>query len=231
MIVCEEGIIKLTIKKIVLYIGILLVVLSIATVMVQTSLSNIRNVQIIRVACVGDSITELTNYPEELQSMLGDGYTTRSFGSSGSTVLLNSYMPYAYQITFAGAKKFLPDIVVIMLGTNDARTDNFKSVDKFSADYIRLISEIQDIETDPQIFLVKPPPIFENELYLESVNLEQILLLIEQVADQLGLPVIDVYSALEGRSEYFEDGVHPSIEGASVIADEVYKAIISFEKS
>ncbi|PVX23994.1 MAG: hypothetical protein CW691_08935 [Candidatus Bathyarchaeum sp.] len=193
-------------------------------VIVQTSLYNIKNTQI-RVACIGDSITELTDYPSELQSMLGDGYMTRSFGASGSTVLLDTYMPYAYQTTFARAKNFLPDIVVVMLGSNDARTDNFKSIDNFVADYIRLIKEIQSIKTNPQIFLVKPPPIFENELDLESANFAEILGHIEQIADQLSLQIIDVYSAMKDHPEYFQDGVHPNSEGATVIANKVYNAI------
>ena len=118
-------------------------------------------------------------------------------------------------------------MVIVMLGTNDARTDNFKSIDNFVADYMKLISRIQTIESKPRIFLVKPPPIFDNMLELKSVNLlEGVIPRIEQVTDELGLSIIDVYSALENHPEYFQDGVHPNNEGAKIIAEEVYKTII-----
>lgn len=192
----------------------------------ETSLYSINSAKKIRVACIGDSITESTNYPRDLQTMLGDGYMVGSFGVSGSTVLFDTYTPYIDQSAFTRAKNFLPDIVIIMFGTNDARTDNFKSIDNFVADYMKLISEIQALNSNPKIFLVKPPPIFDNEFELKSVNLlEGLIPRIEQVANELGLPIIDVYSALENHPEYFQDGVHPSREGATLIASEVYKAI------
>ena len=70
----------------------------------------------IRVACVGDSITEITGYPSKLQSMLGENYTVGNFGATGSTVLLKSWKPYMNQPQFENAEAFQPNIVVIMLG-------------------------------------------------------------------------------------------------------------------
>ena len=199
----------------------------IVAIVFETNSYNSNRVSTIRVACIGDSITELTNYPSDLQNMLGDSYIVRSFGVSGSTVLIDTYTPYFYQIAFTLTKKFLPDMVIVMLGTNDARTDNFKSIDNFVTDYMKLISRIQTIESKPRIFLVKPPPIFDNVLELKSVNLlEGVIPRIEQVTDELGLSIIDVYSALENHPEYFQDGVHPNNEGAKIIAEEVYKTII-----
>jgi lysophospholipase L1-like esterase len=49
---------------------------------------------------------------------------------------------------------------------------------------------------------------------------------IEQVANAMNLPIIDVYAAFANHSEYFWDGVHPNSEGAELIATEIYKAII-----
>jgi acyl-CoA thioesterase-1 len=181
---------------------------------------------LIRVACIGDSITDLPAYPDELQSLLGSNYTVGNFGAGGATVLLDTGKPYIDQFEFVRAKKFLPDIAIIMLGTNDARTDHFKSIENFVPDYMKLINEIQEIESNPKIFLVKPPPLFDNELELKNENLvEGIIPRIEQIANDEGLPTIDVYSALENHPEFFWDGVHPTNEGAAVIANEVYEAI------
>lgn len=179
-----------------------------------------------RVACIGDSITQFSTYPTDLQTMLGTSYNVREFGISGSTVLFSSFTPYIDQREFQRAKQFLPNIVIIMLGTNDAREDYYQSIANFVADYKQLVREVQALESKPKIFLVKPPPIFDNDLDLSNVNmLEGVIPGIGQVAEELSLTLIDVYTPLVNHPEYFSDGVHPNNEGATVIASEVYKAI------
>lgn len=192
---------------------------------VQTSL-DYNSTKKIRVACIGNSITELTSYPINLQIRLGSNYRVENFGSSGATVLIDTYTPYIYQTAFFNAKNFLPDIAVVMLGTNDARTDNFKSIENFFSDYVKLISAIQGLDNKPKILLVKPPPIFDNNLGLEVTNFsEKIIPLIEDIANDLSLPIIDVYGALKDHPEYFPDGVHPNNEGASFITIEIFNEI------
>jgi lysophospholipase L1-like esterase len=206
------------------YISILLISLSIVAIIFETSLNGTKT---IRVACIGDSITRLYGYPSMLQALLGDNYTVENFGSSSSTVLLNTDKPYMYEVEFTQAKEFQPDIAVVMLGTNDARTDYFKSIDNFVSDYLILIDELQALKSNPKIFLVKPPPLFNNSFSLENVNLlEGIIPRIEQIANEKGLPIIDVYSALENHPDYFPDGVHPNSEGSTIIANDVYNAIL-----
>jgi acyl-CoA thioesterase-1 len=230
----NQGRININVKKVVVYIGVLLVTLSIVAIILENTVYNNSSANLIRVACIGDSITELPDYPypDELQTLLGTNYTVGNFGAGGATVLLDTDKPYIDQVEFVRAKKFLPDIAIIMLGTNDARTDHFKSIDDFVPDYMKLINKIQEIESNPKIFLVKPPPIFDNKFELKNVNLlEGIIPRIEQIANDEGLPIIDVYAALENHPEYFWDGVHPISEGAAVIANEIYEAIILYTES
>jgi len=225
--VFSQGRININAKKVVVYIGVLLVTLSILAIILGNMVHNNSSANLIRVACIGDSITELPAYPHALQIRLGTNYTVGNFGAGGSTVLLDTGQPYIDQVEFVRAKNFLPDIAVIMLGTNDARTDHFESIENFVPDYMKLINEIQALESNPKIFLVKPPPLFDNKLELKNVNLvEGIIPRIEQIANEEGLFIIDVYAALENHPEYFWDGVHPGSEGATVIANEVYEAII-----
>ncbi len=179
----------------------------------------------IRIACIGDSITE-GSYPKKLQGILGKDYKVGSFGSSGSTVLLDSDKPYMNQSAFVSAKFFQPSVVVIMLGTNDAHESNYDSLDNFLTDYENLVNQYQTLETSPEIWLVKPPPIFDNNLNLNNTSLKQeIIPKIEQAASELNLPMIDVNAALSGYPQYFGDGVHPDENGALVIANEIIQAI------
>jgi lysophospholipase L1-like esterase len=185
-----------------------------------------KHANLIRVACIGDSITQGSGYPEDLQLMLGTDYEVKNFGVSGSTVLLNSDLPYMNQNAYKISKGFQPSIVIIMLGTNDARVGTFDSIGSFSTNYRTLISGYQRLLSHPKIWLVTPPPVFDNELNINDTNLEQgVIPQIEQVANELSLPTINLNTALTNYPEYFGDGVHPSSEGAMFIASEIDQAI------
>lgn len=210
----------------------LLISLSLITVFFANLADKTNTDTLTRVACIGDSITELSNYPNDLQTMLGANYNVQNFGVSGTTVLINSGKPYIDQEAFQNAKGFLPNIVIILLGTNDARIDLYQSLNRFVADYKKLISQIQSLESKPKIFLVKPPPIYNKEHNLSDTNLQEgVIPRIEQVAKDLGLPTIDVYTSLANHPEYFMDGIHPDNEGAKIIANIIYKAITESSSS
>jgi acyl-CoA thioesterase-1 len=181
---------------------------------------------IIRVACVGDSITEGTYYPMDLMILLGTNYSVGNFGVGGSAVSLDSGKPYMNENAFQEAKAFQPNIVIIMLGANDASPLNSPSNDSFVEDYVQLIGAFQMLSSKPKMYIVKPPPVFSDETGLNSeFFLENIIPNIEKVAEQTNLPIIDVYSALANSSNLFPDGVHPNAEGAQLIANTIYKAI------
>jgi len=179
-----------------------------------------------RIACVGDSITEITSYPSDLQTLVGSNTTVGNFGVSGATVSSTSDRPYLTCNAFRLAKDFKPTTVIILLGTNDARQDIYPYVTDFVGDYKQLIGQFQSLDSKPQIFLVLPPPIFNNTLGLSSGNYTVgIMPKIEQVANETGLPLIDAYTPMLGHPDYFVDGVHPNGMGARVIADTIYSQI------
>jgi acyl-CoA thioesterase I len=191
----------------------------------QTTNSQIQR-QIIKVACVGDSITANFGYPETLQKLLGKNYLVGNYGLGGTTVTLDGETPYMYESSFAEATESQPDIVIIMLGTNDAHPSLHKYNGSFVNDYITLVNAFRNLNSKPQIWIVKSPPIFNNGTGLSTEFLSQTILpKIEEVAQRTGLPLVDAYTPLLDKPEYFGDGVHPTFEGAILIANEVYKAI------
>jgi acyl-CoA thioesterase I len=180
----------------------------------------------IRVACVGDSITQDSDYPSDLQFLLGANYSVGNFGARGSTALINSWKPYMDQPEFQDAQNFRPAIVVVMLGTNDDLKSLQQYNESFEVDYARLNSSFQRLNTDPQIFVAESPPIFSNSsdlsaAYFSNTIIPQTI----DLANKLNLPTIDVYDAIGNHTEYFTDGVHPNSQGAALIASEVYDAI------
>ncbi len=207
--------------------AITIIVLSTVIVFVQT-VGNQVQARTIRVACVGDSITEGSGYTTKLCELLGENYSVGNFGEDGSTVTLASDKPYMEQDEFQEALNFRPDIIVVMLGTNDARPDFQQYNENFDEDYIRLLSYFQELKNKPQIWVVKSPPIQNNSLEISAPFFNKnVIPQIEHVADDLDLPTIDVYGAFGNRSDYFWDGVHPNSNGAALIASTVYNAITS----
>jgi lysophospholipase L1-like esterase len=210
-------------------LGIVIMVTVLGTAFFFQTVGNGKNsARPIRVACVGDSITEGFAYPDDLGALLGVNYTVGNFGEGGTTIALKAQTPYMNQTAFHEAEQFQPKIVVIMLGANDASPENEQYIPNFVNDYVKLINAFQTLSSNPQIWIVKPPPVFHNGtgLSTEFFN-ENVIPRIEQVAEEANLPLIDVYSAFAGHSDYMYDGVHPNSEGSKLIAQVIYDALTS----
>jgi|WetSurMetagenome_2_1015567.scaffolds.fasta_scaffold07665_2 lysophospholipase L1-like esterase len=179
----------------------------------------------VRVACVGDSITRDTEYPDALSSMLGANYTVGNFGVGRTTVSLQFNKPYMNQQAFQDAQRFNPDIVVIMLGTNDAYLSE-QQRSNFVNDYKALINSFNSLPSNPKVYIVVPPPVFNNTMGLPAPVLDdEVIPLVNQTATDLNLPTIDVHTPLLDNPEDFQDGVHPNTGGSEVMASEIYNAI------
>jgi len=208
----------------------LILILSLIVVFSESRASNVDG-QLTRIACLGDSITNMTQYPVDYQTLVGKNSVVENFGYNGATINFYSDRPYFFSDEYRSAQNFLPNIVIIMLGTNDARSNGNQQIDQIVGDYEHMISRIQNFGSSPKIFLVIPPPIYNNTLDLNATVLTQeVIPRIQQVANETGLPLIDVYTPMLDHPEYFPDGVHPNNEGAQIIANTIYYALTSNSK-
>jgi lysophospholipase L1-like esterase len=212
-------------EKIQVLTVVLLAVILISSFMTLIPLSEVNDLpRLVRVACVGDSITAGTEYPNDLQQLLGENFTVRNFGAGGTTVLTSSNHTYMYNLEFREAASFHPDIVIIMLGTNDANPRYFDRIRNFVGAYEQLISFFQ--REHPKIWLLKPPPIFNDDFGPTEENLVNgVMPRIQQVATELNLPTINIYPLLIDHPDYFWDGLHPNWQGAKVIANAIYQEL------
>jgi lysophospholipase L1-like esterase len=177
----------------------------------------------VKVALIGDSITELSTYPNHVAKILGSAYNVGNFGVCGTTIALDSASPYMCTEALKAAKEFQPDIVVIILGTNDAEDNVFQA--DLVRDYLALVEQFKTLESTSVIYLVKPPLIFSSWGGLSGeVLVKEILPAIEQTAKTANLPIIDVFAVLQNAS-YFSDGVHPNDLGGKVIAEAICHAL------
>ena len=178
-----------------------------------------------RIACIGDSITELTNYPHKLQKLLGENYKVGNYGACGTTISFDSQYPYRYSPAYIGAAQFKPEAIIVMLGTNDADPTTPRGRDVLSHDFEVLITSLQSSPIEPHVWVALPPPIFDETSGLSAMVLEkEVLPAVKQTASHLLLSIIDVYSALRSPSFFF-DGVHPNESGAEVIANIIYRTV------
>jgi lysophospholipase L1-like esterase len=188
----------------------------------------------IRVACVGDSITVgmgtsnslFFSYPSQLGRMLGEKWNVQNFGVSGRTLLNAGDLPYQKEQAFQDALHFNPNVVIIMLGTNDSKPQNWKFKDQFAADYKDLVDKFQNLASHPRIFLCLPVPVpgVGNYGINEPVMREEVPL-IQNLAQTENLGVIDMHAALSGYDNDFPDRVHPNDAGANLMAKAAYKTL------
>ena len=190
----------------------------------------------IRVACVGDSITwgdKITDrdkncYPVTLGKLLGAKFDVRNFGVNGATLLKHGDGPYWKTRAYKEAQDFQPDVVIIMLGTNDSKPQNWKYKDEFMFDLQEMVTHFRYLDSKPKIWLCTPCPVYEEGKWgiTPSVVANEIVPMVQQVAENDNLPIIDIFSAMSHRSTCFVDTVHPTAEGAEIIARTVAGALV-----
>jgi len=201
----------------------------------------------VRVACVGDSITfglwassPTMSYPLQLQQMLGPRYHVMNFGESGATLTTSGFKSYWDTPRFKESLLSKPDIVVIMLGTNDAASGVWcNKYTEFVPIYDRLIKTYLALESRPKVFVADPPPIYNGSSYasffLTGVVNGIYPELLPQIACAPTIPLhgtflahCPVASSVPGQAcdWLVEDGVHPNDAGYGTIAKAVLEAIV-----
>lgn len=189
----------------------------------------------LKVAAVGNSITfghgiedrDHNSYPAQLGRLLGERYAVRNFGVSGRTMLKKGDFPYWDEQDFQDALAWEPDVVVIKLGTNDTKPQNWQYSDEFVADYEAMIDVFAALPSKPKIWICYPVPAFEERFSIRGeIITEEVIPMIDRIADHKQVPIIDLYKALDGRGDLFPDGIHPDTEGAGLIAEAVAEEIM-----
>ena len=95
--------------------------------------------------------------------MLGSGYKVTNFGAGGRTMLKKGDNPYWRTGPLKQALASKPAIVVLMLGTNDAKYHNWGPLHaEFPVDYKSMIDAFKNVSTKPKIYLMVPPPLYQD---------------------------------------------------------------------
>lgn len=189
------------------------------------------------VTCVGDSITAgytlATNqaYPVQLGTMLGSAYTVKNFGVSSTTLLKKGNQPYWSTSNYASSLASKPGFVIIQFGTNDSKPINWNSHgSEFVGDYKSMIAAYRAVSTHPTVIPCFVPPYFlPNPWTTDFPDPSRIPNLIEPAIQQVVTDTvsssIDNYAPLTNKPQLFGDGIHPTVDGAHILARNAYNAV------
>lgn len=203
----------------------------------------------IKVACVGNSITEGyglnwddKKYPDHLQEILGSEYKVQNFGNSGKMFHKESSESYWKQETFTKAYDFAPDIVVIELGTNDSKyfhdgkgsSTGFNyypqniSKEELQKDYEALIDTFAHQTQAPKIFATLQPYANNWDWFItDTAIVNQINPIIKAAATNKGVTIIDLHEQFNKPEWLLDDNVHPNATGAKELAQIIANGILN----
>jgi lysophospholipase L1-like esterase len=190
----------------------------------------------IRVACIGDSLTWgfslpepwRQSYPALLQERLGADFAVRNFGCNGASVRFDADLPYVETMAYGESRAWNPDIVLLMLGSNDATPWDWDAA-AFRRDYERIVASYRDLPTQPRVFLIAPIRMFRvmggtfGGLSPETLE-GGVRPIIREVAGECGLQCIDLVDLFTDAS-YCYDGVHPNVAGMRLMVAAIFSKI------
>ncbi|KAJ8601421.1 hypothetical protein CTAYLR_005936 [Chrysophaeum taylorii] len=205
---------------------------------------------IIKVACVGDSITkgttassEATQYPSVLQIFLGDAYAVENYGKRGKTLTRSKEHWYQDTDEFEDALQSEPGIVVIGLGTNDAKEAYWRNKtnpgEDFAGQYADFVGIFRTLPSEPQILVLVPVLQAEEdrgEWPDPTIINEELPPYVFKVGNESGATVVDLREIFEpsdadlaagyyANRTLYHDEIHPNDLGYEKMASLITDAI------
>ncbi len=188
------------------------------------------------IVCLGDSITygyklnnpAMQSYPAQLAALSHGKWKVINCGVNGATAIKKGDIPIWSQEAYTRALASSPNVVVLMLGTNDIKNSNWQYKGDFVADYVALVEQLQRLPSSPQVIACLVPPILID--YPNGLTAKRQLemnKLVKTAVRESKIGTLDIYAAMEAKPFLFIDGIHPNARGAQEIAKRVFNKINS----
>ncbi|MCW1912684.1 GDSL-type esterase/lipase family protein [Luteolibacter sp. GHJ8] len=207
-----------------------------------------------KVACTGASITwgywddlimQGKSYPDQLQQLLGQGYTVRNYGVSSMTA--GRYPNYEHRAYYhtgeqVGCVQWRPNIVIAGLGVNDCNALWADPV-RYEQGYRELAAAWRSPGQNPDIWIWNrftpdfrgpvgvagfpgnvfgPKYVFNTDDNGMAAKRGAVQNRVDSFAPDLGAGTIDVYSQLAIHPEWSGDGLHVTGDGLRRLSELVY---------
>lgn len=197
--------------------------------------------QQVRFGFIGNSITIGTGlsspttecYPAQIGLMLaqkyGDTCEVRNFAVSGRTLLRKGDYPIWNEPDFQRALNYAPDILFVLLGTNDSKPQNWEPYgNEFLTDYRAMLDTFRWRNPHVKFIVCLPPPAFGIVWGIrDSVIKNYIIPLVDSVAKMYDALLVDFYTPLIDSAVMFPDKIHPNAHGAKVMARIAFDKIVA----
>lgn len=218
------------------------------TILIAVSLAVMAVFANTKVACIGDSITfglglpnrDAESYPAQLQKLLDEKfpgeYEVRNFGNSGRGIYLDSMRGsekrgFRYMKEHKAALEWKPDIVICNLGINDngeyiREFTGGRRRGQFVEDYCALLGDYKDAK----LFIwTKLAPLADGQRFYRSPEPFLMQSDLDEVAARTGAVGIDMQEPLREKMDeiFARDKIHPNAEGARIIAETTFAAMIA----
>lgn len=125
--------------------------------------------------------------------------------------------------------QFRPQVVVLMIGTNDAAYPATSLVD-FAGRLDQLVTAIAHLGAF--LLLLTPNPIIESQAP-ERARLASFVDAVRKAANRSSTPYVDVWKAWVEAGDYdlwLEDAIHPNAAGHLAIAQQLFRELDIFDK-
>ncbi|WP_167381516.1 GDSL-type esterase/lipase family protein [Microbacterium oxydans] len=187
----------------------------------------------IRIAAVGDSNTYgagtlfrgrgRRSYPGRLEQLLGDGYQVLNYGVNRCTLQQEGDWPYDATPQAAASLQAGADIVLVMLGSNDARGDNWNA-ERYETQLAAFVERYRT--RGATVFLLTPPVAFPNRRGVhERIIADEVAPIVRTVASRLGVDLIDVFDVTRRSVTRHPDGIHLDVRASGIVAETVAETL------
>ncbi len=187
----------------------------------------------IRIAAVGDSNTYgagvlfrgrgRRSYPGRLEQLLGDGYQVLNYGVNRCTLQHEGDWPYDATPQATASLHAGADIVLVMLGSNDARGDNWNA-ERYETQLAAFVERYRT--RGATVFLLTPPVAFPNRRGVhERIIADEVAPIVRTVASRLGVDLIDVFDVTRRSVTRHPDGIHLDVRASGIVAETVAETL------
>jgi lysophospholipase L1-like esterase len=134
--------------------------------------------------------------------------------------------------------RFHPNVVVLMIGTNDAAIKNNISINLFESNLMQIIKKIREIDAVP-VLLTPSLIIADKAPERKDLEMEKYVIKIREVAEKNNVILVDNWSIWSNElqekyhgavyRELLNDPLHPNGHGHKEIAIALFKALSIFD--
>ena len=122
----------------------------------------------------------------------------------------------------------MPDVVCIMLGTNDLASliGRDDAAEVLRRDMLVLVEKYTALESKPIIYLLTPTARTDDKALEDGIR-DIILPTYKKISEDVGLGFVDTYTVSQDMKHHLTDSVHPDGIACSYLATWLYNAIVS----